>query len=946
MSTKKKSKILTKEIIEKNIKNGKKLESCKEYELEEKNLDDKNKNKYIVPKEIRKSIINPYTKNKYNENNYDLLIRKMLCPPDEDGLPSGSKKKELFEHFDKYNTIILDGATGSGKTVLMPVFALDYFINKRNENPRDKRYENPKVVVTVPKRMAAVNKFPALLMGVNVGEEFGWSTGGNKKTSNKTMLSVVTEGTLLQQVIQDPKLTKYNCVIIDEVHERNIDTDMLLYFVSKAVYMRDDLKLIVMSADAEFDRMRKYFRRLGLSISDNNLKILGVTKDTIPIAKNAPNKINPLTNEPYTDWDPYFLVDDSKAGKLLKIDELLDIICNHIVKIINKEPLPHDDFFKKHKDTIKTHDILVFLSAGTELDKGCEKMKKLLGDKVVINPKNGNHNAKYGCFVLKGGMTSFEQEIITKTKNEDLNIERKIIFSTNVAEASVTIDSLAFVIDAAQAQVSNYDKNRDMKTLNKRYISKAQIKQRIGRVGRTQEGATYFAYPKKDYLDITKVPDYKIPQIHTDDLSSRCLQIINMETVRTFDNLQYIIGELLDEPNPKTMSNSLDKLIYYGCIDNNGEITYIGRLMTSFNKTPLNINRSLAYSFSYGVHHGMIAIMLIIGETGIRNVSDLLTLGMNKKLPEKLKKEYIGENDFISMINIFFKYYYYRIKIYNEQNEIDTKLQEIKEDLIEQRLKAINTIQIDKNIELVESKISNREQKLKLLLKKFCDANYLDYEKLETAFDKLIELNNPIKNGFSNLIGNDIMLKSIIRKLKINDRIKFKLPKYKTAWLSLPIKNMNENDKLNLKNLNITKNYKENLLQCLLTGGFINIAVLDEKTYKYYNIGTKDIVQVSNPNMPDNYKGINYELPKDKSQYPKYIFYAGSTLMGMNISLNFVYPFNEPLLFFIPGLIYYLKKENEDNFVNHTDLIIDLRNKVSSFSHEIKLNNKGYKFSI
>ena len=83
---------------------------------------------------IRKNIINQYTKRKYNENKYDLLIRKMLCSSDHDGLTSGSKRKELFEHFDKYKTVILDGATGSGKTVLMPVFALDYFIEKRNKN--------------------------------------------------------------------------------------------------------------------------------------------------------------------------------------------------------------------------------------------------------------------------------------------------------------------------------------------------------------------------------------------------------------------------------------------------------------------------------------------------------------------------------------------------------------------------------------------------------------------------------------------------------------------------------------------------------------------------------------------------------------------------------------------------------------------------------------------
>lgn len=752
-------------------------------------------------------------------------------------------------------------------------------------------------------------------MGVELGEEFGYSTGTEKKISSKTKLSVVTEGTLLQQVIQDPLLTKYNCVIIDEVHERNIDTDMLVYFVAEAVSKRKDLKMMIMSADAEFDRFRKYFRsKFGLKISNNNLKITGVTKETVPTAKHAPNIINPETNKPYTDWNPYFLFDDSKAGKMLKIDELLQVIGNHIVKILKKEPLPHDDFFEKNKDTIKLHDILVFFSGGAELDAGCLKIKELLGNEVVINPKNNNHNAKYGCFVLKSDMKEDDKNLVTKNNHDELGIKQKIIFSTNVAEASVTIDSIAFVIDAAQANVSSYDKEKDVKTLSKQYITKAQIKQRIGRVGRTQEGATYFAYTMIDYLK--KTNDYKVPQIHSEDLSSRVLQIISMDSVGDFGKLITITDDLLDPPNHKTIYNSLNKMIYYGCIDRYNEITSLGKIMSSFNKTSLSINRALCYSETFGVNNEIVILILIFGESGAKSNIDLL---ITKDMPRKIKDKYVSNNDFITSINIFRKYYKKRIKVFEQENELDMLLDEKIKQLGKLKDKAVNLSVFENEIVKFTEYKKKRGMNLERTMKKYCDDNYLVHKKLEECFKKLIELKNPIENGFMNMFDNDIVYKKILKGTKKNNR----------PYYTIPGKNVSWND------FEINDNYEENLLKCLLSGGFNQILVLDETKGKYYKIGTKEIVQVENPNLLPHLRGINFSLPKDKNKYPRYIFYAVNTLIGMNQVVNYLWGFNNPMLFFIPGLMYYLS--NHHNFVNHRDLIMRLKDKLSSFSTELNI---------
>ena len=116
-------------------------------------------------------------------------------------------------------------------------------------------------------------------------------------------------------------------------------------------------------------------------------------------------------------------------------------------------------------------------------------------------------------------------------------------------------------------------------------------------------------------------------------------------------------------------------------------------MMSSFNKTPLEINKSLMYSYSLGVHLTMIPVILLMGESNIRNVSDLLVNYATDKLPNNLRKEYIGDNDFITMHNIFYKYYNHRQRIYNEINEKDEKIKETIEELKHEKQGAI-----DKNI--------------------------------------------------------------------------------------------------------------------------------------------------------------------------------------------------------------------------------------------------------
>ena len=880
---------------------------------------------YIIQKD--KVPINPFTDKTYKYDNYDNLLRHSLCQFGEQrGMPAASFKSILYEKLNNCNVLLIEGLTGCGKTMMFPMYALEYYITQKNMS-----IEEAKVICTVPKRAYATNSYPAMLMGVELGEEYGWSVKGNKNVSNRTQLSIVTEGTLVQEVINDPYLEKYSCIIIDEVHERNVDTDMLIYFVSNLLKSkkRPDVKLILMSAKADFPSFQKYFEKSGLKVE--NMFVGTETKPTIPNASHTPN--NPKY---FNEWDPFFL--QLKEGE--KFSNSTDKIFPHILKIIdrilkNDPTLPHQDFFEKYKDEIDKQDILVFMSSKAELIKGCQLLKEKYGDDVVIEPnEKTKHNASIGCFVYHAKLKNEQQNIATEMNHDKLGIKRKIIFTTNATEASITIESLAFVIDVGMANNSGYDPVNDEKTLMKEYVTTSQIKQRMGRVGRKQPGAIYFIYPKEEYL---KMKDYKQPAIYTEGLDIRSLQLLSISTIQNFSNLISLTRELLSVPGDNTLYNSLKKLRYLGCIDNDGSITTLGSAMALFATSELHMSRSLIYSHAMKVEKSIIPLFYILSESDANNVADLLSINELSLLKEENRKKYITSNDFTTLVKIFYIFYVERHRLYLENKE---KLEMIDEEI---RLYRNNLKNSDDRInteklynDFIEKKdfIINKIRKHMLA---YCYKNQLNYEKLENIYKVLNEGSNknPLDSDIFEIFGNDVVYMKMIENIKKDNTVKLKIPYYKKHWNSLPIEFPVKSEGKKV----YEEKYQMNLLKCLLIGGYMNIAVLDKKTYKYHKIGTNIVLQIGQKDKA-HLKNVIYNLPDDKKLYPKFIYYHSLMSGSMGRNVSFIWGFNNPFLFYIPGLFYYLKAEN--TFTHHKKLLKDIRNLVSSVSHMLKIKETGY----
>ena len=395
----------------------------------------------------------------------------------------------------KFPLIFLTGETGSGKTTMIPQYVLEYF-----------KYEGP-VICTQPRKLAvsSIASYVSTIMDVNLGEEIGYRyknmdkiktsksiTGGTQIDSK---LIFATHGILENEAYKN-KLENYKAIIIDEAHDRNREIDMLLLFLKKMLEKKPAIKtkIIIMSATADIKTFQKYFKGIKSGL-------FTVTGRSFPIKEN------------YLEY-PIRINDEINEG--LKI---VRSIC----------------------EGDKKGDILMFLAGVADLTKAC----KIFNEDIAPSL---NHKVK--CLQLSGSLSETEQNQITDSEIYKTMpggpYERKLVMTTNVAEASVTVDGIVFLIDSGRAKKNEYDPRLQAKRLNKKWISKAEIKQRIGRAGRTQPGIAYHLYTKKEFK---KFQEYPVPAILTEDLLPTCLNLLTMDIVFGFKEMMEFSEQSIDKSN-------------------------------------------------------------------------------------------------------------------------------------------------------------------------------------------------------------------------------------------------------------------------------------------------------------------------------------------------------------------------------------------------------------
>ena len=526
------------------------------------------------------------------------------------------KKIEYFFNLLKEKQVILlSSGTGSGKTVLVPKFLLKYIINNNINGMIG--ITNPKIITT-----SSNAEYSADTLDVKLGEEVGYKYKGSplNSASDKTKLLYLTDGLLSAQISSDKYLENYAGVIIDEAHERNLNVDILLKLLKEIVLHRKDFKLIIMSATINAEVFKNYF-------NIDNIKY----------------------GEIYISGEPNYPIIQHWENKSINLNNYIEPIietCNKILKSKNPQ------------------DIIVFIPKINDAIKGCKALSKI--ENVF-------------CIEMFGKMSNENKELAT---NKDLYKKSgkkiKIIIATNVAESSITFDGLVYVVDTGLELKKEYDPKYNMSVIKIDYISQSQIKQRIGRAGRTSPGEAYHLYTKELF---DKLLIYPKPKILTMDLTDTMLSLINYD--KTIKNAMILINDLITIPSNEQILSAIHKLQFTQCLkmdnDNeNGVLTRIGLKILNFRST--NLLPALAIIMSYYLNcQEEIIIIMAIMEMSDGNLEKLFKY--NKK-NQKQKIEfikYISEysylnSDHLTILNIYNTLYknnkikYLNLEMFNKIN--------------------------------------------------------------------------------------------------------------------------------------------------------------------------------------------------------------------------------------------------------------------------------------
>ncbi|KAK5112646.1 hypothetical protein LTR62_003962 [Meristemomyces frigidus] len=397
---------------------------------------------------------------------------------------------------------------------------------------------------TQPRRVAAMSVAQRVSdeVGCRLGEEVGYTIRFEDKTSDRTRIKYMTDGIMQREILLDPEMSKYSVIMLDEAHERTIATDVLFGLLKKTLKRRPDMKLIITSATLDAEKFSSYFLEC---------PILTIPGRTFPVEIM-------YSREPESDY--------------------LDSALTTVMQIHLTEP---------------AGDILLFLTGKEEIDTSCEilfERMKALGPAVpelVILP-------------IYGALPS---EIASRIFEPAAEGSRKVVIATNIAETSITIDGIFFVIDPGFVKQTAYDAKLGMDRLQVTPISQAQAKQRAGRAGRTGPGKCFRLYTEGAFEN--EMLPTTIPEIQRQNLANTILMLKAM-------GINDLLGfDFMDPPPTNTMLTALEELYALGALDDEGLLTRMGRRMADFPMEP-SLAKALITSVELGCSEEMLSIVAMI----------------------------------------------------------------------------------------------------------------------------------------------------------------------------------------------------------------------------------------------------------------------------------------------------------------------------------------------
>ncbi len=426
-----------------------------------------------------------------------------------ESLPVSGKRDEIMEAITKHQVIIVCGETGSGKTTQLPKIALALGRGKCNAEPGQR---GQLIGHTQPRRIAAssVAKRIAEELNTPLGDVVGFKVRFQDRLSRDASVKLMTDGILLAETQTDPLLKAYDTIIIDEAHERSLNIDFLLGYIRQILPRRPDLKVIVTSATIDADRFAKHFES-----AKGSAPVIMVSGRTFPVEQRY---------RPFEESRDYGLNEAIADG----VDELWQ--------------------------GNAAGDILVFLPGEREIREAADHLRKHLSHQPVMR------NAE--VLPLFARLSQAEQDRIF-----DGHTGRRIVLATNVAETSLTVPGIRYVIDAGTARVKRYSFRSKVEQLLVEPVSQAAANQRAGRCGRVANGICIRLY---DEADFNSRPRFTDPEILRSSLAG---VILRMKSLHLGDVTQF---PFIEAPSGRAIADGYQLLAELGAVDDANELTPMG----------------------------------------------------------------------------------------------------------------------------------------------------------------------------------------------------------------------------------------------------------------------------------------------------------------------------------------------------------------------------------
>ncbi|KAG4910185.1 hypothetical protein JHK87_056301 [Glycine soja] len=554
-------------------------------------------------------------------------------------LPAYKKKEAILSVISRNQVVIISGETGCGKTTQIPQFILESEVESVCGAACN-------IICTQPRRISAmsVSERVASERGEKLGESVGYKVRLEGMKGRDTHLLFCTTGILLRRLLADRKLKGVTHVIVDEIHERGMNEDFLLIILKELLPHRPELKLILMSATLDAELFSSYF---------NGAPIMFIPGFTYPVRTHFLENILEMTGYRLT---PYNQIDDYGQERMWKMNKHAPRKRKSQIASAVEDAIMAADFKDYSLQTQESlscwnPDCIGFSLIEYILCNICENERpgavlvfmtgwddiSSLKEKLLTHTVLGDAN-RVLLLTCHGSMASSEQRLIFEEPEDGV---RKIVLTTNIAETSITINDVVFVLDCGKAKETSYDALNNTPCLLPTWISKVSAKQRRGRAGRVQPGECYHLYPRCVY---DAFAEYQLPEILRTPLQSLCLQIKSLR----LGSISEFLSRALQSPETLVVQNAIEYLKIIGALDEDENLTILGRCLTMLPMEP-KLGKMLILG---AIFNCLDPILTVVAGLSVRD--PFLTPLDKRDLAEEAKSQFCGAySDHLALVRAY-----------------------------------------------------------------------------------------------------------------------------------------------------------------------------------------------------------------------------------------------------------------------------------------------------